>query len=169
MKSSYHLLVSLHHYLTLSTCPGSSTRRLRVRRPPAPLWARSSDQESEEVAEKGDVDDTSHCLPYCIQEQSSLVQNSQKVKGLAHREGRTRSLQIAVMMQLRIRHKSLTLYPIELGGRLEMSWIRVIRPCCARHAAVWEHSMTHHAQKVKDNVETKLLTEFCNTSQASYS
>ena len=41
-----------------------------------------------------------------------------KIKGLAHREGRTRSLQIAVTMRIRIRHKSLTLYPIELGGRL---------------------------------------------------
>ena len=89
------------------------------------------------------------------------MQNSQKVKGLAHREGRTRSLQIAVMMQLRIRHKSLTLYPIELGGRLEISWIRAITPCCALYPAVWEHLMTHHAQKVK---ETKTLTEFCNIS-----
>jgi hypothetical protein len=49
-----------------------------------------------------------------------------KVKGLAHREGRTRSLQIAVMMR-RIRHKSLTLYPIELGGRLRMNQIRLTR------------------------------------------
>ncbi len=40
-----------------------------------------------------------------------------KSHGLAHREGRTRSLQIAVMVRPCTRHKSLTLYPIELGGR----------------------------------------------------
>jgi hypothetical protein len=45
------------------------------------------------------------------------MQKPQNFEGLAHREGRTRSLQIAVTMRLSIRRKSLTLYPIELGGR----------------------------------------------------
>jgi hypothetical protein len=54
------------------------------------------------------------------------MQNPQKLKGLAHREGRTRSLQIAVMMRLSTRLKSLTLYPIELGGRLKMIRVRII-------------------------------------------
>ena len=42
---------------------------------------------------------------------------------LAHREGRTRSLQIMVQVMARLctRYKSLTLYPIELGGRLQMN------------------------------------------------
>ena len=48
-----------------------------------------------------------------------------KSHGLAHREGRTRSLQIVVMVRPRTRHKSLTLYPIELGGRLGMYQIMV--------------------------------------------
>jgi hypothetical protein len=44
---------------------------------------------------------------------------NRKKEQLAHREGRTRSLQIVVMVQpCRARHKSLTLYPIELGGRM---------------------------------------------------
>ena len=59
------------------------------------------------------------------------MQNPQKLKGLAHREGRTRSLQIAVMMRLSTRLKSLTLYPIELGGRLKMIRIRITWPCNA--------------------------------------
>ena len=58
----------------------------------------------------------------------ALTQKTEKEKkGLAHREGRTRSLQIAVMMRRSIRHKSLTLYPIELGGRLRMDQIRLTR------------------------------------------
>ena len=40
---------------------------------------------------------------------------------LAHREGRTRSLQIAVMLDRTTRHKSLTLYPIELGGQYHLN------------------------------------------------
>ena len=56
------------------------------------------------------------------------MQKPQKFKGLAHREGRIRSLQIAAMMRQSIRHKSLTLYPIELGGRLWMSQIRLTKP-----------------------------------------
>src|ERR1700755_610579 len=38
-------------------------------------------------------------------------------KILAHREGRTRSLQITRSVCFHARYKSLTLYPIELGGR----------------------------------------------------
>ena len=64
-----------------------------------------------------------------------------KIKGLAHREGRTRSLQIAVTMRVRIRHKSLTLYPIELGGRLGMNQIRLTRPCSALHTTAWEKTI----------------------------
>jgi hypothetical protein len=45
------------------------------------------------------------------------MQKQQKGHGLAHREGRTRSLQILVVAQPCTRHKSLTLYPIKLGGR----------------------------------------------------
>jgi hypothetical protein len=50
------------------------------------------------------------------------MQKLQKER-LAHREGRTRSLQIIieVIAQLCTRYKSLTLYPIELGGRLVMN------------------------------------------------
>jgi hypothetical protein len=44
------------------------------------------------------------------------MQKLQKER-LAHREGRTRSLQIVVVVRPCTRHKSLTLYPIELGGR----------------------------------------------------
>ena len=49
----------------------------------------------------------------------AIASKAKKVKrhGLAHREGRTRSLQIMVMVRQYTRHKSLTLYPIELGGR----------------------------------------------------
>jgi hypothetical protein len=57
------------------------------------------------------------------------MQKPQKGHGLAHREGRTRSLRIVVVARPRARHKSLTLYPIELGGRLRMTRIGVIRPC----------------------------------------
>jgi hypothetical protein len=57
------------------------------------------------------------------------MQKPQKGDGLAHREGRTRSLQIVVVPRRRARHKSLTLYPIELGGLLTMTGIGVIRPC----------------------------------------
>jgi hypothetical protein len=53
----------------------------------------------------------------------------EKNQGLAHREGRTRSLQIRVVMRPCTRRKSLTLYPIELGGQLEMDRIRASRPC----------------------------------------
>ena len=59
-----------------------------------------------------------------------------KIKGLAHREGQTRSLQIAVMTRLSIRHKSLTLYPIELGGRLGINQIRITRPCRSPHCGL---------------------------------
>jgi hypothetical protein len=54
---------------------------------------------------------------------------NRKKERLAHREGRTRSLQIMieVMMRLCTRYKSLTLYPIELGGRLGMNPIGVTR------------------------------------------
>jgi hypothetical protein len=45
------------------------------------------------------------------------MQKPQKGHGLAHREGRTRSLQIVVVARPHARYKSLTLYPIELGGR----------------------------------------------------
>ena len=48
----------------------------------------------------------------------------EKSQGLAHREGRTRSLQIRVVMRPCTHHKSLTLYPIELGGHLEINRIR---------------------------------------------
>jgi hypothetical protein len=51
------------------------------------------------------------------QEQSPVKPKNTNRHGLAHREGRTRSLQIVVMVQPFTRHKSLTLYPIELGGR----------------------------------------------------
>ena len=49
----------------------------------------------------------------------SMQKPHAKKERLAHREGRTRSLQIVieVMEQLCTRYKSLTLYPIELGGR----------------------------------------------------
>ena len=51
-----------------------------------------------------------------------------KKQGLAHREGRTRSLQIMIeVARLCTRYKSLTLYPIELGGRLRMNPIEVTR------------------------------------------
>jgi hypothetical protein len=53
----------------------------------------------------------------------------EKVQSLAHREGRTRSLQIRVVMRPCTRHKSLTLYPIELGGQLRTNRIRITRPC----------------------------------------
>ena len=45
------------------------------------------------------------------------MQKPENGHGLAHREGRTRSLQIMVAALPGVRHKSLTLYPIELGGR----------------------------------------------------
>jgi hypothetical protein len=70
------------------------------------------------------------------------MQKPQKDHGLAHREGRTRSLQIVVVARPRARHKSLTLYPIELGGRLIMTRIRVIRPCmtlCTRVRVLGAH------------------------------
>jgi hypothetical protein len=52
----------------------------------------------------------------------------QKSQEVAHREGRTRSLQIGVVMRPCTRHKSLTLYPIELGGQLTVDKIRATRP-----------------------------------------
>ena len=57
---------------------------------------------------------------------------------LAHREGRTRSLQIVVIVRPCTRHKSLTLYPIELGGRPEMNRIMVTRHCSALHIRAGE-------------------------------
>src|SRR6266566_1656182 len=59
----------------------------------------------------------------------------EKGQGLAHREGRTRSLQIRVVMRPCTHHKSLTLYPIELGGHLQMNRIRATRPCKHTHTA----------------------------------
>ena len=50
-------------------------------------------------------------------EVANVAETAKSNDGLAHREGRTRSLQIVVVAQPRARHKSLTLYPIELGGR----------------------------------------------------
>jgi hypothetical protein len=54
---------------------------------------------------------------------SSAELGAVKKERLAHREDRTRSLQIIieVMARLCARYKSLTLYPIELGGRLGMN------------------------------------------------
>ncbi len=52
----------------------------------------------------------------------------EKDQGLAHREGRTRSLQIT-------HHKSLTLYPIELGGQSQMNKFRSIRHVSNPHTA----------------------------------
>jgi hypothetical protein len=52
----------------------------------------------------------------------------EKGQGLAHREGRTRSLQIRVVMRPCTHRKSLTLYPIELGGHFQMNRIRATRP-----------------------------------------
>jgi hypothetical protein len=63
-------------------------------------------------------------------------EKSKKGQRLAHREGRTRSLQIPGR-DVTTHHKSLTLYPIELGGHLKMNRIRASRPC--------EH--THHGSK----------------------
>jgi hypothetical protein len=74
----------------------------------------------------------------------------QKFKGLAHREGRTRSLQIAAMMRLSIRHKSLTLYPIELGGRLGINQIRLTGPCSAPHYGLG--SIVSESKRVKEVV-----------------
>jgi hypothetical protein len=59
----------------------------------------------------------------------------EKSQGLAHREGRTRSLQIRVVMRPCTHRKSLTLYPIELGGHLGINGIRAIRPCKHTHTA----------------------------------
>jgi hypothetical protein len=66
------------------------------------------------------------------------MQKPRKLEGPAHREGQTRSLQIAVMTRLSIRHESLTLYAIELGGLLGINQIRITR-LCAPHTAAWEH------------------------------
>ena len=54
---------------------------------------------------------------------------NRKKERLAHREGRTRSLQIIIEVMARMctRYKSLTLYPIELGGQLGMNPIGVTR------------------------------------------
>ena len=59
----------------------------------------------------------------------------EKGQELAHREGRTRSLQIQVVMRPCTHHKSLTLYPIELGGHMDIDRIRAIRPCRHTHTA----------------------------------
>ncbi len=66
---------------------------------------------------------------------NETVQKPQKGHGLAHREGRTRSLQIVVEAR-RARHKSLTLYPIELGRRLRITRIGVISPCMTHGANI---------------------------------
>ena len=49
---------------------------------------------------------------------------TKKINRIAHREGRTRSLKIS---ETRDCHclKSLTLYPIELGGRVYFSMMRI--------------------------------------------
>jgi hypothetical protein len=56
------------------------------------------------------------CFPRRTRAIASQTKNAKR-HGLAHREGRTRSLQIVVTARPAHRHKSLTLYPIELGGR----------------------------------------------------
>jgi hypothetical protein len=83
---------------------------------------------SKELGAKDDIDGSLSCIFLSKVICSRIDAKTEKEKkGLAHHEGRTRSLQIAVMMRRSIRHKSLTLYPIELGGRLRMDQIRLTR------------------------------------------
>ena len=49
-------------------------------------------------------------------------ETKKREKVVAHREGRTRSLQIS-RAHVTATRKSLTLYPIELGGRYRLSFI----------------------------------------------
>ncbi|SRR6266403_2426943 len=78
------------------------------------------------------------------------MQEPQKGHRLAHREGRTRNLQIEVEVQLSTRHKSLTLYPIELGGQLRTNRIWVItRPCSALRTGILGGGAVTERKRVK--------------------